>query len=115
MLRSGTTLIICPEGTSNATEESPTSFRSGAFRLAAHVRPEPLILPIAVANFDKRITRAVVAAVVFPPFRLSQMVSDPLQEDRLDAFLESYRATFRGYVEQAIALAGEQARSMALP
>ena len=108
VLRSGSNLVICPEGTSTATEQSPTTFRSGAFRLAAYVRLEPLILPIAVANFDKRITRTRVAAIAFPAFRLSDLLGEPLHQDRLHAFLESYRQTFRGYVEQAITLASSQ-------
>ncbi len=91
VLRSGSNLVICPEGTSTATERSPTTFRSGAFRLAAYVGPEPFILPIAVANFDKRITRTKVAAIVFPAFRLSDLLGEPLRQDRLHAFLESYR------------------------
>ena len=105
LLLSGTTLVICPEGTSIATEDSPTTFRSGAFRLAAYVRPEPLIVPIAVANFDKKITKTRLAAIIFPAFRLSDRIGDPLEDGRLHDFLHSYQEAFRGYVEQAIALA----------
>ena len=105
VLSSGTTLVICPEGTSLATEDSPTTFRSGAFRLAAHVRPEPLIVPIAVANFDKKITRTRLAAVIHPPFRLSEQIDGPLDHDNLRRFLDAYQDTFRGYVAQAVALA----------
>ncbi len=53
-LGSGTNIILSPEGTSLWTEDSPGPFKPGAFRLATHVDPEPLIVPIAVVNFDRR-------------------------------------------------------------
>lgn len=103
-LLAGRNLVICPEGTSVRTENSPVAFKAGAFRLAALVSPEPLIVPIAVANFDKRITRTKVAAVVHPPVRLSDFVSDPDQDDELFAFVNECQRRMRGWVRDAIAL-----------
>ena len=54
-LKAGTNLILSPEGTSYWTEDSPGTFKPGAFRLAASVEPEPKIVPMAVANFDRRV------------------------------------------------------------
>ena len=48
-LKAGTNLILSPEGTSYWTEDSPGPFKTGAFRLAASVEPEPKIVPVAVA------------------------------------------------------------------
>ncbi len=112
-LAAGQNLVICPEGTSVATEDSPVAFKPGAFRLAAQVEPEPLIVPVAVANFDKDITRTRVAAVVHEPFRLSETVGFPLEDKALFAFLEGYRETFAGYVRDAVALARDTASSTA--
>lgn len=105
-LLTGRNLVICPEGTSVRTENSPVAFKAGAFRLAALVRPEPLIVPIAVANFDKRITRTRVAAVVHPPWRLSDCVPEPDCDDALFAFVNDCQRQMSGWVREAVALAG---------
>jgi Acyltransferase len=105
-LRMGNNVIVCPEGACATTKESPRSFRPGAFRLAAHVRPEPLLVPIAVANFDKQLTRTTTAAVVHEPFRLSDAVGDPADQDALLAFINHQLGPrFRGWVREAAALA----------
>jgi hypothetical protein len=102
----GKNVIVCPEGACAATEESPRAFRPGAFRLAAHIHPEPLLVPIVVANFDKKLTRTTTAAVVHEPFRLSDVVADPADEDALLAFINHQLGPrFRGWVREAAALA----------
>jgi hypothetical protein len=70
----GVNLVICPEGTSVPTDRSPLRFRPGAFRLAASLSPEPQIVPVAVAGFDAPLARGTAAAVVHPPFRVSDVV-----------------------------------------
>jgi CRP-like cAMP-binding protein/1-acyl-sn-glycerol-3-phosphate acyltransferase len=105
-LRMGKNVVVCPEGACATTEESPRRFRPGAFRLAAHVRPEPLIVPIAVANFDKKLTRTTTAAVVHEPFKLSDAVADPADEVAVLAFINHQLSPcFRGWVREAAALA----------
>jgi CRP-like cAMP-binding protein len=109
-LRMGSNVVICPEGACAATEESPLRFRPGAFRLAGHVRPEPLLVPIAVANFDKKLTRTTTAAVVHQPFRLSDFVADPADEPALLEFInQQLFPRFRGWVREAAELAGREA------
>lgn len=103
-LRAGRNLIICPEGASQRAEDSPAPFRSGAFRLAAALEYEPLIVPVAVANFDRRLRSETLVAAVMPPFRLSERV-DASDYRALRAFLDDYRRIFRGYVEESRALA----------
>jgi CRP-like cAMP-binding protein/1-acyl-sn-glycerol-3-phosphate acyltransferase len=109
-LQMGKNVVICPEGASTSTEASPLRFRPGAFRLAGYVRPEPLLVPIAVANFDKKLTRTVTAAVVHEPFRLSDVVADPSNEPALLAFINHrLHPRFRGWVREAAQLAGSAA------
>lgn len=104
-LRRGQNILICPEGTSTSTEESPVRFRPGAFELTSHVSPEPLIVPIAVANFDKKITRTITAAVLNPPFLLSSYV-DPADHQALLKFINhEFTPRFRTWVREAVHVA----------
>lgn len=104
-LRQGTNLLLSPEGTSYWTQDSPGPFRPGAFRLAASLTPEPLIVPMAVANFDKRVHSTTLALKVFPPFRVSDVLKDPNDTGEMRAFLKDYSARYARYVTQARALA----------
>jgi CRP-like cAMP-binding protein len=104
-LRQRQNIVICPEGDCTITEFSPMPFRTGAFRLAATVKPEPLIVPIALANFDKKVTRTRVAAVIREPVRLSEHMSDPNDKEAMRGFVEAYRERFAGYVREAVELA----------
>ena len=110
-LRAGTNLILSPEGTSYWTEDSPGPFKPGAFRLAASLDPEPWIVPIAVAHFDRRIHSTVCAAVIKPPFKVSEVLPDPRDREQVRAFLVNLRKTYHGYVEEARRLAGTAAKS----
>ena len=110
-LRSGTNLILSPEGTSYWTEDSPGPFKPGAFRLAASVDPEPWIVPLAVANFDRRIHSTVCAVVIKRPFRISEALDDVNDRDELARFLVKLRAAYRSYVEEARRLARAAALS----
>ena len=104
-LKAGNNLLIAPEGRCSFTEASPGPFRAGAFHLAAAIQPEPLIVPIAVANFDKRLTRTTTAAIVFPPFRLSEQLTQPEDEGAMYDFINRLQDRFKSYVQQAIKLA----------
>ena len=104
-LKAGNNLLVAPEGRCSDTEASPGRFKTGAFRLAAAVEPEPLIVPVAVANFDKRLTRTTTAAIVFPPFRLSEQLTQPEDKESLLEFIDSLQNRFKDYVQQAIELA----------
>ena len=104
-LKAGNNLLIAPEGRCSFTEASPGPFKAGAFRLAAAVKPEPLIVPVAVANFDKRLTRTTTAAIVFPPFRLSEQLTHSEDKEALFDFINRLQDRFKNYVQQAIELA----------
>ena len=105
-LQAGRNVVICPEGTSVPTEQSPVAFRAGAFRLAAHAEPEPLLVPIAVANFDKKLTRTRTAAVIGEPWRLSDHVPRGASADVLHRFVnEAVQPTMGNMVREAVRVA----------
>jgi 1-acyl-sn-glycerol-3-phosphate acyltransferase/CRP-like cAMP-binding protein len=103
-LLAGTNVVICPEGRSLWSDESPGPFKSGAFRLAGSLKPEPLIVPIAVAGFDKPLRHTALAAIVNKPFRISEHVN-VRDQDALRNFLGAFRDEYRGYIKQAQYLA----------
>jgi len=105
VLGSGLDLVICPEGRTGPTTGSPRQLRTGAFALAARLDPAPLIVPIALAHFDERLSRAVLGAVVAEPFRLSDVIADPTDRDAVAAFVaEDLTPRYRGWVREAAAL-----------
>jgi CRP-like cAMP-binding protein/1-acyl-sn-glycerol-3-phosphate acyltransferase len=104
-LREKKNLVICPEGASTTSEKSPLPFKAGAFRLAACVDPEPLVVPIVVVNFDKKITRTILVAQVRKPLRLSEHLCKPIKDRTLFAFINSLTAQFREWVAEARKLA----------
>lgn len=106
-LRDGENLVICPEGACTTTEKSPLMLKAGAFRLAAFIDPEPLIVPIVVANFDRKITRTTVVAQVHKPFRLSDHVPRPVDDTTLFKFLAEFREQMREWVKAASERAGD--------
>lgn len=109
-IEKGFNIVISPEGTSLKTEESPGLFRPGAFLLAASVEPEPWIIPIAVANFDRRTNHDVFSAVIKEPFRISDHVKNPAENrEKLLEFLREYCNTYRDYVGEAVEAAAEAA------
>jgi len=101
-------LVIAPEGTSetedNITPNSPGPFKPGAFLLASQLKPEPYLVPIALANFDFSISNTVYVAVIKKPIKIKDFVKDIKNKKELEKFLIEYRKTFRGYVEEAIEL-----------
>lgn len=96
----GENVLICPEGQCQKSVNSPARFYSGAFRLALKTEPEPYIVPIAIAGFDRRFKDVRLVALVQPPFRLSEAM--PRQgTDNLREFLDDYRARFASAVKDA--------------
>jgi hypothetical protein len=74
------------------------------------MRPEPLIVPIAVANFDKKLTRTRTAAVVHEPFRLSDHLGENIDSHALREFVNGYvYERFQDYVREAVRLAATPA------
>ncbi|WP_455366786.1 cyclic nucleotide-binding domain-containing protein [Kaarinaea lacus] len=99
-LQQGSNIIICPEGTSNWSADSPGVFKSGAFRLAAMQGGETLIVPVVVANFDKRLSETVLTAEIKPPFKIRDVV-DPDDREAMARFLADLRSSYRTYLNEA--------------
>ncbi|MFY0599262.1 MAG: cyclic nucleotide-binding domain-containing protein [Cyclobacteriaceae bacterium] len=104
-------LLISPEGTSYGTEESPGPFKSGAFRLALSANPEPLIVPISIANFDKRVRKNTFSVVINKPFKVSQYIQDPNDKLAMKTFLKELQKKFGEYVSVAIDQGTEKYKS----
>jgi 1-acyl-sn-glycerol-3-phosphate acyltransferase/CRP-like cAMP-binding protein len=104
-LKAGYDLVICPEGRTGPTAGSPAKLRVGAFQLAARLDPEPPIVPVALANFDQRLSRTVLGAVVAEPFRMSDVVTDPSDRDQVTRFVnDDLTPRYRAWVKEAAAL-----------
>ena len=101
-LKGNTPLLISPEGKSFATQESPGELLPYVFELAGSFgsEEEPWIVPIAVANFDKRADHNIYSVVIKPAFRISDRV-DVNDSEALQAFLKSYQEEFREAVQEA--------------
>ncbi|MBM6549680.1 cyclic nucleotide-binding domain-containing protein [Marinomonas ostreistagni] len=107
-LREHTPLLISPEGKSFATQESPGELLPYVFELAGsfNAEEEPWIVPIAVANFDKRADHNIYSVVIKPAFRISERV-DIQDKAALTQFLADYQIEFRDAVKEAESLAQE--------
>lgn len=113
-LAAGRNLMISPEGTSLLTEESPGPFRPGAFKLALELENEPLIVPIAVANFDKRLRYNALKCKIHTPFKMSDKVADKHDRKGMRTFLANYQREFTQKVREAAALEVDSRRIMAV-
>ena len=72
-LEEGSGLVFSPEGNSNKTGDSPGVFRYGIFKLACCMDPQPLIVPMVMANFDKLASEDTFKCEIKPPFRMSDL------------------------------------------
>lgn len=106
-LKNGTSILLAPEGRSYTTDQSPGDFKPGAFILASKLPNEPLIVPIGVANFDKRLNRTQFSAVIKKPFKLSERVKNVNDREEMNAFLLGLRLSFKEYVKEAQELTNE--------
>ena len=79
--------------------------RNPSRQLAARLDPEPVIVPVALATFDQRLGRAVFGVVVAEPFRMSDVVADPVDRDQVTRFVNDDLAPrHRALVREAAAL-----------
>ena len=107
-LKSKIPLLISPEGKSFATDQSPGELLPYVFELAGSLEgeEEPWLVPIAVANFDKRSDHNIYTVVIKPAFKLSERV-DISDKNALTNFLAEYQKEFRLAVKEAEDLAQE--------
>ena len=72
-LSQGSGLVFSPEGNSYKTGDSPGAFRYGIFKLAACMNPQPLIVPLVMANFDKLASQDTYKCEIKPPFKMRDL------------------------------------------
>ena len=94
ILASGKNFVISPEGNSYPMEESPGPLKAGAFTIALKAKVEPYIVPIALADFDKRINDTTLKCRVLEPFKVSEFIQDPDDKVAMRQFLLDYRERF---------------------
>ena len=76
-LSQGSGLVFSPEGNSYETGDSPGTFKYGIFKLAACMSPQPLIVPLVMANFDKLASQDIYKCEIKPPFKMRDLgISD---------------------------------------
>lgn len=77
-LQNGNSLVCSPEGFSQCTPNSPGPFKKGIFALASSMKPQPKIVPIVLANFDRLPKDAEYKCKIMQPFRMSDYgIFDP--------------------------------------
>ena len=59
--------------------------------IASELEPEPLLVPIALANFDYSISNAIYCAVIKKPIKIKDYVKDIKNKKELEKFLIDYR------------------------
>ena len=106
-LASGKNLIISPEGSSYATEQSPGFFKSGIFKVIQKMENEPLIVPIVMVNFDKRISTHKYSCEIKKPFRLSEKMKSYRTKD-IKEFLKEYRLEFKNNLQELYNLTADE-------
>ena len=100
-LSEGTSIIVSPEGASFTSQQSPGHFRSGMFKVIQKLEKEPYIVPIVMANFDKRISEYKYACRVNKPFKLSEKMAEYGVVD-LKKFLRKFEGEYREEIRKLI-------------
>lgn len=99
-LSKGQNLIVSPEGSSNRTEQSPSPFRFGAFKLAQLAGPELNVVPVVFTGFDKPMDRAAWKCAIKKPFRLGDVVDDPYDINQIAALSDRLFLAYKKWVPQ---------------
>ena len=101
-LKKGVGIIVSPEGFSLKTEESPGIFKLGVFKLATIVKPEPKIVPVVMANFDKLLSKSLYKCEIMKPFKMSDHGIYGPNDPKLLSFIESFNGKYKKWVKDLI-------------
>lgn len=101
-LKKGVGIIVSPEGFSLKTEESPGIFKLGVFKLATIVKPEPKIVPVVMANFDKPLSKSLYKCEIMKPFKMSDHGIYGPNDPKLLSFIESFNGKYKRWVKNLI-------------
>ena len=102
-LRQGSGLVFSPEGNSYRTGDSPGIFRHGIFRLACCMDPQPLIVPLVMANFDNLASQDTFKCEIKPPFRMSDRGITNKNDPELPQFVASLNQQYKKWVSVLLA------------
>ncbi|MGL1888351.1 MAG: cyclic nucleotide-binding domain-containing protein [Reichenbachiella sp.] len=94
-------VIIGPEHTSYTTEQSPGLFESEVFERVLEMEREPLIVPVVMANFDRRIRKNKFAVEIKKPFLLSEKMAN-VGVDDVGVFLDQFRLQYKSYIQDLV-------------
>lgn len=92
-------LVFSPEGASYNTNESPGPFMKGIFKFASSYEQQPLLVPVVMANFDKRPSEAPFKCQIMPPFRMSDFGVTSPESDSLKSAVQTINDNFKKWVE----------------
>ena len=101
-LKKGVGIIVSPEGFSLKTEESPGIFKLGVFKLATMVKPEPKIVPVVMANFDKLLSKCLYKCEIMKPFKMSDHGIYGPNDPKLLSFIEGFNDKYKRWVKNLI-------------
>jgi lysophospholipase L1-like esterase len=101
-LKKGMGVIVSPEGFSLKTEESPGIFKLGVFKLATIVKPEPKIVPVVMANFDKLLSKSLYKCEIMKPFKMSDHGIYGPNDPKLLSFVEGFNSKYKKWVKNLI-------------
>ncbi len=93
-------LIITPEGISSSTDNSPSEFKAGIFRMAIKSKIDPVFVPIILTNFDKLNSRTIYRCEIKSSFRLSDLIKDINNKKSLDDFIKKFNLKYKKWVTQ---------------
>ncbi len=102
-LRQGSGLVFSPEGDSYKTSDSPGIFRYGIFRLASCMDPQPLIVPLVLANFDNLASKDTFKCEIKPPFRMSDMGITDKNDPELPKVVSRLNQQYKKWVSVLLA------------
>ncbi len=102
-LRQGSGLVFSPEGNSYRTGDSPGIFRHGIFRLACCMDPQPLIVPLVMANFDNLASQDTFKCEIKPPFRMSDRGITNKNDPELPQVVASLNQQYKKWVSVLLA------------
>ena len=99
-LQNDMSLVCSPEGFSYETQNSPGPFKKGVFTLASSMNPQPMIVPIVLANFDSLPEDADYKCQIMPPFRMSDYgIHDP-KDVRMNQVVETINRRYKKWVKR---------------
>ena len=97
-LSKGENLIINPEGMSSSTEESPSDFKAGVFKMMIRSGLDPIVVPLVMVNFDKLNSQTIYRCEIKNSFRLSEFINNFEDKSQLNQFLISLTHKYKKWV-----------------